>query len=226
MATNTAVTSNNLNGKTLSALIDFDFIVNSELGLIRFIKIKFRDPRAFKIDILNKSDREILSLLYSRENINPLSIISTEENMKDIDGLYNSFFDTYKREIIDLSVVEKSIFNFVNMVISSRANYGINLTISVRDDIEKNEIKSHFNGFNQFIDRSDIASIRNRNPYYVKDYSIFTDNGLIDLSDKKIYTSPRKYNMNYFINTDIMLTRNNSFMLMGKDYSKENIKHE
>lgn len=42
----------------------------------------------------------------------------------------------------------------------------------------------------------------------------------------KIYTSPRKYNIDYFVNTDSILTRNNSFMLMGKDYSKGENKHE
>ena len=74
----------NLNGKILAPLIDFDFIVNTELGLIRFIREQYQDDRAFKLDILNKSDREILSLLYSRLNYNPLSIISTDNNSKNI----------------------------------------------------------------------------------------------------------------------------------------------
>ena len=219
-------TSNNLNGKTLNAVIDFDFIVNSELGLIRFIKTKFQDQRAFKLDILNKSDRDILSLLYSRNNYNPLSIISTEENMNDIDGLYYSFFENYKREIIDLSTAESSIVEFVRLTIAARTNYGINLTIAVNDELEENEIKSHFNGFNSCIYKSDSATIKVRNPLYVKDYKFFLDNGINEISDKNIYTSPRKYNIDYFVNNDTILTRNNSFMLMGKDYSKGENKHE
>ena len=83
--------SNNLNGRVLSALIDFDLVVNTELGLIRFIRENFQDDRAFNLETLNKSDREILSLLYSRKNENPLSIISTEDNLGDIDKLYNFF---------------------------------------------------------------------------------------------------------------------------------------
>jgi len=78
----------NLNGRTVNSVIDFDLIVNTDIGLIRFIRENYKDPRAFRLDILEKSDREILSLLSSRENINPLSVISTEENMHDIDGLY------------------------------------------------------------------------------------------------------------------------------------------
>lgn len=213
-------TINNLNGRTLNAIIDFDFIVNSELGLIRFIKSRYQDERAFKLDILNKSDRDILSLLYSRDNYNPLSVISTEENMHDIDALYASFFRHFKREIIDLSTAESSIVEFVRMVIAAKTNYGVSLSIAVKDDLEKKEIESHFNGFNVFIEKSEVDSIKAKNPLYVKDYKFFLDNGISELSDKKIYTSPRKYNMDYFINTDSILTRNNSFMLMGKDYSK------
>ncbi len=218
-------TSNNLNGKTLNAIIDFDFIVNSELGLIRFIKSKYQDPRAFKLDILNKSDRDILSLLYSRNNYNPLSIISTEENMNDIDSLYNSFFENYKREIIDLSIAESSIVQFVRLTIQARSNYGINLSIAIKDDLEINEIRSHFNGFNSCIEKSEVNTIKARNPLYVKDYKFFIDNGIDEISDKNIYTSPRKYNIDYFVNTDSVLTRNNKFMLMGKDYSKGENKH-
>ena len=88
---------NNLNGRVLNAVIDFDFIVNTELGLVRFIRDNFQDDRVFDLDVLNKSDREILSLLCSRDNPNPLSIISTQENMRDIDPLYNSFFINYKK---------------------------------------------------------------------------------------------------------------------------------
>ena len=72
------------NGKTLHTLLDFDFIVNTELGLIRLIREEYRDSRAFNMDIVDKSDREILSLLSSRKNSNPLSIISTDENFDDI----------------------------------------------------------------------------------------------------------------------------------------------
>lgn len=219
-------TTNNLNGRTLNAVIDFDFIVNSELGLIRFIKTRYQDERAFKLDILNKSDRDILSLLYSRDNYNPLSIISTEENIPDIDSLYNSFFESFKREIINLSTAETSIIRFIKLIIQSKSNYGINLSIAVNDDLEKDEIRSHFGGFNSFVEKSESRIIRAKDPLYVKDYKFFIDNGIDEISNKKIYTSPRKYNMDYFINNDIPLTRNNSFMLMGKDYSKGETKHE
>ena len=96
-------TGNNLNGRVLTAIIDFDLVVNTELGLIRFIRENFQDERAFNLKTLNRSDREILSLLFSRKNDNPLSIISTDENLVDIGNIYKSFIDNYKQEIIDHS---------------------------------------------------------------------------------------------------------------------------
>ena len=92
----------NLSGRVLNTLIDFNLLVDTDIGLIRFIRNNFQDDRVFKLDIVNKSDRYILSLLYSRENWNPLSIISTEDNIKDIDKLYKSFFDEYKQDILKI----------------------------------------------------------------------------------------------------------------------------
>ena len=61
-----STTNINLSGRILSTLIDFNFLVDTDIGLIRFIREKFQDNRVFKLDELNKSDRSILSLLYSR----------------------------------------------------------------------------------------------------------------------------------------------------------------
>ena len=72
-----------MEGKKLSALIDYDFIVNTEFGLIRFIREFYQDEDVFDLNVLNKSDREILSLLYSRTHYNPLSIIM-KKIMKNI----------------------------------------------------------------------------------------------------------------------------------------------
>ena len=140
--------ANDLNGRVLSALIDFDLIVNTELGLIRFIRENFQDERAFNLEILNKSDREILSLLFSRKNKNPLSIISTEENLGDIDKLYKSFFDSYEKEIIDHSNSDSTIYKFVELVASSGTNFGVISFFAVRNDIEKEALNSHFGNLN------------------------------------------------------------------------------
>ena len=74
-----------MNGRMLFPLFSFDFLFDTEIGLFEFIKRFCANPEAFDLDILNQ-DRDILrKLLDERENQNPLSVISTKENMKDID---------------------------------------------------------------------------------------------------------------------------------------------
>lgn len=211
--------ANDLNGRVLSALIDFDLIVNTELGLIRFIRENFQDERAFNLEILNKSDREILSLLFSRKNKNPLSIISTEENLGDIDKLYKSFFDSYEKEIIDHSNSDSTIYKFVELVASSGTNFGVISFFAVRNDIEKEALNSHFGNLN-FVYREG-SSVLGKDIYYIKDYSIFTDLDLQNkIARKKIYFSPRQYNLDYFEEEINSLTSRNVYATFGKNYSK------
>ena len=211
----------NLNGKILAPLIDFDFIVNTELGLIRLIREQYQDDRAFKLEILNKSDREILSLLYSRSNYNPLSIISTESNMDNIDKLYKSFFNEFKKEILLRSVSEYSIIMFIKMALSSESSLGINISITCRDDIEREEIESHFER-PKTLERREITSILSKDAYYVKDYKFFEDLKLEEkITHKKIYTTSRKYNMDYFENVTNILTSTNAFVLIGNNYREK-----
>ncbi len=211
----------NLNGKVLSALIDFELIVDMDIGLIKFIRNNFQDDRAFKLDILNKSDRYILSLLYSRTNWNPLSIISTEENLSDIDELYKSFFDTYKKEILKESITYRSINEFISMIFEAGINFGVNPILYVKDELEENEIIRFF-GINKFLDTINKKSLSSKDIYYVKDYLFFTNNGLDkSLVQKNIYISPRKYNIEYIHNDKNRFTEYNEFILFGKDYSKQ-----
>jgi len=211
-------TGGNLNGKVLNPLVDFDFIVNTELGLIRFIRENYQDDRAFKLDVLNKSDREILSLLSSRTNPNPISIISTEENMNDIDDLYNSFFETHKLDIIKRSTAEQSTMRFMNLMIDAGYNYGINGYIAVKDELERSEIISHFGRAN-IIEKSDKHGILSKDPFYVRDYRFFIETNIVDeIKQKKIYIPPKTYSLNYFEYVENRLTRNNVFVLTGKDY--------
>ena len=212
--------SNNLNGRVLSALIDFDLVVNTELGLIRFIRENFQDDRAFNLETLNKSDREILSLLYSRKNENPLSVISTEDNLGDIDKLYKSFFDSYEKEIIEHSNSDATIFKFVQLVLSSGTNFGTMTYFAIRNDLQKESLISHF-GPLKIVSKDEPSSVMGKDIYYIKDYRFFTDLNLQDkISRKKIYFSPRQYNIDYFENVVNSLTSRNVFAKFGKDYSK------
>ncbi len=214
----------NLSGRVLNTLIDFNLLVDTDIGLIRFIRNNFQDDRVFKLDIVNKSDRYILSLLYSRENWNPLSIISTEDNIKDIDKLYKSFFDEYKQDILKLSLTQKSLNRFVELMFHNSSTFGINPSIYVTDELEEYEVGRFFEIYN-IINTKDKKILKSKDVYYVKDYRFFTTNHIENtIVQKKIYISPRKYNMTYIQNHNNRLTNYNDFISIGKDYSQEETK--
>lgn len=198
----------NLNGRTMSALIDFNFIIDTDIGLIRFIRKNFNDERAFIPEIINKSDREILSLLYCRKNWNPLSIITTEENKDNIDKLYDSFFRDYKKEIIHLSVSKNSILEFTTTMLIAGSSSGFSTKIFINDKIEKEFVSRHINR-PLFLSIEDKKTIMTMDPFYVKDYRFFLNNN-IEVSGKNIYLLGYDYNIDYYKNTDSKLTRNNS----------------
>lgn len=213
-----------MEGKKLSALIDYDFIVNTEFGLIRFIREFFQDEDVFDLNVLNKSDREILSLLYSRTHYNPLSIImkkimkTDEEHEKYMKMVYDGYFNEYKKEIIEASVTSESILNFVRLMLGSKVN---NTSICIKDDIEQSNIKACFGKCNT-VKISDIPYIKSFDVFYVKDYKFFTDNNL-KLNGKNLYFTNRKYNL-LFLKNNPSYFHNDGITIMGKYHIKgENI---
>ena len=215
-----------INGKPINILIDFDLIIESDFGLIKFIQQNYMDERAFKLDILNSPDQKIIELLYSRENRNPLSIISTDENLDNIDNLYQSFFETYKREILRLSITQKSINTFLRLMGEGSTNLGIAPNIAVNDDIEKKFIEHRYDGFN-FVYKNDIDTIASKDAFYIKDYAIFQNVPIETIRGKKIYLLPLEYSINRFTNPqspEYILNEVNEFVLFGIDYrKKENV---
>lgn len=207
--------TSSLGGRVLAPLIDFDFIIDTDFGLIKFIRENYQDDRAFNLEILNKSDREILSLLYTRSARNPLSIISTEENLKDIDDLYKSFFDNFKEEILDLSIIFSHIKQFITLIVQYGHSFGIAPIIAVTDKMEKEKINLCCPGVS-IIYKNDKNTILSKDPFYIKDYTFFTNLFLENsIAGKKIYILPLKYSIDYFNDTENRLTMKNEFAIIG-----------
>ncbi len=207
----------NIPGQIITVIVDYNFIVNTDLGLIRFIRNQFQDPRAFNLDTVNKKDAELLTLLYSRKDKNPLSIISTEENMKDIDKLYESFFKEYKKEICGLSTTQKSVMKFIRMGLTIKTNSGIKMTLGVNDEFEYNDIEKHFKTVS--IVYNNTEPLRNYGAYYIKDFSYIEQYNLSSVQNKKFYIPPLEYNFLY-LSDHKSFAKNNAIVMTGTDYAK------
>lgn len=206
----------NLNGRVVTSVIDFDLIVNTDIGLIKFIQGNFQDDKFFDLEKLNRSDRTMLSLLYSRNNPNPLSVIVNPEMSGEIDSLYKSFFESYKQEIIDNSIIFSDIFNFVSLAIASGTDVGISTVVAVNDSIEEEEIHKHFTR-PVFLNKSDKL-ILSREAFYINDYRFFDRYNKNKIVHKKIYITPLQYSLDYIDKDETRFATQNQFILFGKDF--------
>lgn len=209
--------NNNLNGHVVNSVIDFNMIVNTDIGLIKFIQDSYQDNRVFKLEDINRSDREILSLLYSRKNPNPLSEFVNEEFIGEIDSLYKSFFDSYKQEILDHSIIFSNIYKFVSMATANGINLGINTAIAIRDDLEEKELDKHFSIANFLNKDSDKSLIMKREVFYINDYLFFNKNRE-KILHKKIYITPMQYNLDFLEQDKSKFVTQNQFIFFGEDF--------
>ena len=108
--------------------------------------------------------------------------------------------------------------DFVTMAISAGLNFGINCTICVNDDDEKDQITSHFGKCN-FVYKKEKDMVLTKDVYYVRGYNFFTDSKLENkVKHKKIYISPTNYNLEYIKKSSSKLATTNQFIFIGKDF--------
>lgn len=212
-----------LNRQSIFPVIDFNFALNTDLGLIRYIRSNYQDERAFRLDVLNRSDRELLSLLSSRINSNPLSIISTDDNMRNIDLLYESFVNNAYNDMINLSSYDIPTRDFIQLIMKCGMNViGSTPIITVSNEIEQLAISKFCNCKVSDIVYADTQILLSKDVFYVKDYMFFTKYNLCDkLAGKTIYIQPLQYSLNYFESEPgKFLTLNNKIILFGTDHRK------
>lgn len=208
--------NNNLNGHVVSSVIDFNMIVNTDIGLIKYIQEFYQDDKVFKLNEINRSDRDILSLLYSRKNSNPLSVFVKDKYLNDIDSLYKSFFDNYKQEILNYSIIFDNIYQFISIGMSNSTNLGINISIATSDELENNELYKHFDRIS-IVDKSlDKQFILRKDALYVNDYKFF-DGYRDKVLHKRIYISPLQYNIDFLEEDESKFVTQNQFILFGID---------
>jgi hypothetical protein len=120
-------------------LIAFNGIVDIEIGLIRLIAKKYLDPKMFDIDFLvNSSIRDLVKKLYTRENPNPLTVISNAE-LSELDELYDDFITNYYDEILQCAT-ETELFS---QIMIWREIGNIHSTILCRNSTEMDFLKRH-----------------------------------------------------------------------------------
>lgn len=198
------------NGRIIRALLDFDFIVNTDIGVIRYIRDKYPEEKSFDLETLHKGDRYLLSLLYSRENSNPLSIIATDSDIINIDRLYTGLFKLWEESILRYSLVDDNILRFVRSLTVLNSGSGAIYDIVVSSEPQA-KIMSKLIGSKVRLKKNllpnDVLSYDN---LYIRDYLFFEKYKILvdNIKGKTIYTTSRIYNLNYFSSHESLVRTN------------------
>lgn len=95
-------------------LVSFDCIIDTDFGLLNLIDSNYLDSSIFDIDFFNNHHKikELVKVLYEREERNPLSICVKDKSDIDIDMLYQQFIDEKYTDILKRSMVTE-IYNLI-----------------------------------------------------------------------------------------------------------------
>lgn len=190
-----------LQGKILNPLICFDTIFSKEMGLIKMIQSTCVENKLFDLkSIQNKSDREILSLLQSRDNPNPLSIFQFNG---DIDEIYEDMTDHYYETILNESPFTDFGYPVIAYVSSMFDN--IDPYILVSSEMEEDKVRGikELKNANIIINDSvDVTCFGSVDPYYINSYTDLYSDNLQDIFydkmiGKNIYLSNVPYNYEF-----------------------------
>ncbi|MGL5327905.1 MAG: hypothetical protein ACRDD7_01465, partial [Peptostreptococcaceae bacterium] len=77
-------------------LVEFDSIIDIDLGLLKLMKEEYNNPKFINIGYLNIPEWVIKKELIEREDENPLSLILHTDYIKEKDNLYNQFIEDGK----------------------------------------------------------------------------------------------------------------------------------
>lgn len=94
-------------------LVSFNCIIDTDFGLLNLIDNDYLDSSIFNIDFFNNHHkiREMVKVLYEREDKNPLSVCIKDSNY-DIESLYNEFMKEKYTDILKRSMVTE-IYNLL-----------------------------------------------------------------------------------------------------------------
>lgn len=208
---------------TLTPIIPFSLIVDTDYGLMQLIKEKYYDKSVFTSILEESSKEEIIYFLYSRKNINPLSEFVFEEIDQDtIDSLYNEFIE---KEYINI-LKRSNTTDFYELVkLFNNSDGAINPIILCKNELEESVINklSKIEEINPPLstligDYNDI-NISAYDPIYFK-YYIDSIKVLDKLNGKNLYIANYEFNFMYTEENERILLPDISILLLDHNLAK------
>lgn len=171
-------------------LVDFNMIVDTDLGLINLIKKEYNNTD-FIIDYLySMKNQVIIEQLLNRKDKNPLSIIIKEEYKDSIDNLYKEFIETEYDNILKQSPTT-DIMGLIKTYLNTGA---VHVDIICKNKSEE-QIINNFNisRLKVIVEETSKIDIVNYDSIFIKDYSsILNYKGVVA---KNIFIGNYRYNL-------------------------------
>ena len=183
-------------------LIDFNCIVDTEIGMINLIKDKYLDDSVFNKDIIMGSLESIILLLIKRKDPNPLYLFANKNiDRKDLDDYYREFMTQEYNSVLKYSITT----GLSNLIYLFKTEPGIHVTFLCESNIEKQLLLSieDFKECNIVLYDDNTIDFSQYSTYYFK---YITDQVLNFMYDYKTY-----YFSKYLLNFD------NEFNLIRPD---------
>lgn len=169
-------------------LAEFEFLIDLDMAIFKYIKEEFNNPQYVNQDIIKLNDEnEIIKLMLYRENIDPLTDLLPEY---DTLPLYK---DIMKERMGDLLKYAKASDIFGLMVTFLREASSVSIDILCESQTQSDFIKSLNPDLNTIIKSRKNVPVDNYDIFYIKNYP----NVLLypSLKGKHIYIANARYNM-------------------------------
>lgn len=194
-----------MTGRKLTTLVDFGFVLYTEMGLYSLIKNRYAIPSIFNLDILGMDNISLLHLSFERPVANPLSIIVNDDSNTNIDSLCEDLIKKNYNYIIENGYIKNSIIEFLSVAMRYDTK-NIGVSVLVNDECEKSSINHVFPEEYVYTllekGRCNKNVLSSFDSYYVKDFEFFKRHDILDISAKTIYVQSLRYNIDRIVNKE------------------------
>lgn len=184
----------------LSVLIPFDLIINTEYGLIQYIRLEYPNNDIWNHEAISLLDEESIIIdLLDRAEVNPLFVIANNYSIdkESLDNLYIEFMNKTYRQILEQANKTK-LYNAI--IAWLEMSQTISVTILCKNELEVEYINNFLPKLKKCItilSNKSLAELdlSNYNTLYVKNTK---DLAGAKIAGKNIYIAAYLYNFEYF----------------------------
>ena len=169
-------------------LVDFNFLVDLDLAMFKFIKTEYNNPKFVDQKILSLQDeKEIIQLLLYRDSVNVLETLIPKENTLEM------YKDIMNNKMDSLLKYAKASDIFGLMITFLREGSSVNVTVLCESKLQADFIHSLNPILKTTVSSRKNIALSKYNVIYSKFYSDILKYN--NVAGKNIYIANAKYNM-------------------------------